>query len=215
MHRRRTLWLRVLGAVGVVALAVVAVVLLLGGGGGSLLPGGDEGPSGFEFELATAKASPTTDSTPADLQSEADAAAAAVKSTMDHYYFSAFVDRDAWGDYTDAYALLDDAAAAKAETDADVVTLGTTASDRYGSIADPRGTLHVLVLTNEHDHAVSAIARVTFRLDAELTDGGANQVTSTGSFFLRPGEDGWVIYAYRVDRNERPAPSPSPTGSPT
>ena len=207
--------MRIIGAVLVLALLIVVGVLLLGGDGVSPFSGGDEGPAGFSFDLATAKASPTTDRTPADLQAEADEAAGAVKATLDRFYFAAFVDRDAWGDYADAYALFDESAAARAEADTDVLTLGPSANEDYAAVREPRGTLRVLVLTNDENHAVSAIARVTFRIDAELDGGAMNQVTSTGSFFLVPGDDGWVIVGYRVDRNERSAPSPSPTGSPS
>lgn len=193
------------------ALLVVAGLFLLGDGA-SLLPGdGEEGPTGFSFELKRAKASPTTDRKPADLQDEADEAAEAVKATMDELYFDAYVDRDAWGSYDAAYALFQEPAAGSAEADADVLTLGTTAPAAYQAISRPEGTLSVVVLTNDRNVAVSAIAKVSFHADAELKGGGTTLIRSSGSFFLRPAEDGWLIFAYRVDRDEEAASSPSPS----
>jgi hypothetical protein len=212
-ERRRTLWLRIAGGVAVLALLVVAGIFLLGDGD-SDGPGvdGDLGPTGFSFELKRAKAAPTSDLKPADLQDEADEAAEAIKATMDHFYFEAYVNRDAWGTYEDAFALLQDPAAASAGTDTDVLTLGTTAPENYEAVQTPAGTLNVVVLTNEKDVAVTAIARVVFRMNAQLAAGGTTRITSTGSYFLRPADEGWAIFAYRVDRNEQEAaPEPSPT----
>jgi hypothetical protein len=211
-ERRRTLWLRIAGAVAVVALLVVAGVFLLGDGG-SAGPGnvGDLGPTGFSFELKRAKAAPISDLKPVDLQDAADEAAEAIKATMDHFYFEAYVNRDAWGSYEDAFALLQDPAAASAGSDTDALTLGTTAPEDYEAVEAPAGTLNVVVLTNEEDVAVTAIARVVFRMNAQLAAGGTTRITSTGAYFLRPADEGWAIFAYRVDRNEREASEPSPT----
>jgi hypothetical protein len=213
-ERRRALWLRIAGGVALLALLVVAGLFLLGDG--DERPGivDDLGPTGFSFELKRAKAAPVSDREPADLQEEADQAAEAIKATMDHFYFEAFVNRDAWGSYEDAFALLQDPAAASAGSDTDVLTMGASAPEDYGSVESPAGTLNVVVLTNEKDVAVTAIARVVFRMNAELTAGGTARITSTGSYFLRPADDGWAIFAYRVDRNEREASEPSPTPEP-
>lgn len=212
--RRRALLLRIAGGLGVLILLVVAGLLFLNKGS-SILPGSnDRGPTSFSFDLKQVRASPITDQKPAALQAEADEAAEAVKATMDRFYFEAYVDRAAWGggDYDEAFALVQDPAAASAETDAGVLTLGTTAPQDYEAVGSPKGTLSVVVLTNEEDVAVTAIARVVFRVRTELKGGGATRIVSTGAFFLRPGDEGWSIFAYRVDRNEEPGqPSKSPT----
>jgi hypothetical protein len=210
-ERRRTLWLRIAGGVAVLALLVVAGIFLLGDGGPGGPDVGDLGPTGFSFELKRAKAAPISDRKPVDLQDEADEAAEDVKATMDHFYFEAYVNRDAWGSYEDAFALLQDPAAASAGSDAEVLTLGTSAGENYEAVEEPAGNLNVVVLTNEEDVAVTAIARVVFRMNAQLTAGGTTRITSTGSYFLRPADEGWAIFAYRVDRNEREASEPSPT----
>jgi hypothetical protein len=211
--RQRSLWLRIGAGVAVLALLVVAGIFLLGDGDAGPGPSGDLGPTGFSFTLRRAKAVPVSELKPVDLQDVADEAAEAVKATMDHFYFEAYVNRDGWGSYEEAFALLQDPAAASAETDADVLTLGASASEDYESVVDdPAGSLNVVVLTNEEDVAISAIARVLFRMDAQLASGGTNRITSAGSYFLRPADEGWAIVGYSVDRNEEEAAAePSPT----
>lgn len=210
--RSRSTWPRI--AIGVAAVAIVAVAafLFLGGDDGTLLPGGDDGPSEFSFDLRKVRAVPVGDRSAAQLQDEADQAAEAVKATMDRLYVAAFVDEDAWGSYDDAFALFQGPAVDGAREDVDALTLGATAADDYEGVADPAGTLEVTVLTNERDAAVTAIALVRFHADAELSAGGSSRVTSEGSFFLRPTDDGWLIFGYRVDREAEAAASPSPTG---
>jgi hypothetical protein len=205
--RRRQLWQRIAAGVGVLALVAVAAFFLLGGGDG-VLPG-DDGPTGFSFDLGRVRAAPIADRTPAQLQGEADEAAEAVKETMDRLYFSTFVDDEAWGAYEDAFALFQGPASGSAQEDLDVLTLGANAATDYESLADPTGTLRVVVLTNDRDVAVSAVARVEFRAEATLTGGGSTTITSAGAYWLRPSDEGWRIFAYRVSRDERQASSPS------
>lgn len=205
------MWTRIAAGVAVLALVVVAAVFLLGDGG-SLLPGGDdETSSAFSFDLRVVRAAPISDRSPTQLQDEAEEAAEAVKDTMDHLYFSAFVDEGAWGSYDDAFALFLGPAADGARDDTEALTLGSTAGDDYDSLSDPSGTLHVVVLTNARDVAVSAVARVAFRARATLAEGGSTRVTSRGAFFLRPGADGWRIFAYDIDRGEEERAQGSPT----
>jgi hypothetical protein len=206
--RRRQLWQRIAAGVGVLALVVIAALFLLGGGDG-VLPGDDEGPTGFSFDLGRVRAAPIADRAPAQLQGEADEAAEAVKETMDHLYFSTFVDEESWGAYEDAFALFQGPAAGSAQEDLDVLSLGPTAATDYESLTDPTGTLRVVVLTNERNVAVSAVARVEFRAGATLTGGGSTTITSAGAYWLRPSDAGWRIFAYRVSRDERQASSPS------
>jgi hypothetical protein len=212
-ERRRSLWLRIGAGVAVLALLVVAGIFLLGGGGPGGGPGAGPGPTGFSFTLKRAKAAPVSDLKVADLQDVADETAETVKATMDHFYFEAYVNQDGWGSYEEAFAFLQDPAASSAGDDTAVLTLGATAAEEYEAVVDePAGTLNVVVLTNEKDVAISAIATVVFRMDAQLAAGGTTRITSTGSYFLRPGDEAWEIFAYSVDRNEQEAGAqPSPT----
>jgi hypothetical protein len=197
----------------VIALLVVGGFLLLGGD----VPGIDDGPDGpgeFSFDLGNVQASPITRTPPSEVRDVAREAGNGIKETMDELYFRAFVDTGSWGDYEAAFALFEGRAATRAQADAEVLTLGATASDVFEALDPSTGTLTISVLTNRTDAPVTAIAKVRFEADARLRDGSSAQIVSVGSFFLRPIEGAWRIFAYRVDR-EDVASGPSPTGSPS
>jgi hypothetical protein len=203
-----------------VGAAVVAVLIvggiLLTGGGVPLIADGPQGPDSFSFDLAgSVQVSPTSTTPPAQLGDVARDAGDGVKETMDELYFSAFVDTDQWGDYADAFALFDGRAAASAEGDADVLTLGPTAGDQFEIVEPTSGTLSISVLTNGQDAPVSAVAEVEFLADATGADGSTTEIASTGSFFLRQVDGTWRIYAYRVDRDDTTLAAPSASGSPS
>jgi hypothetical protein len=213
--RKAARWQRIAAVAAVVALAVVAGLLLLGGDDG-VIPGfGGDGPDGYRFELRRVSASTFGDSRREKVQAVAEDAAGNVKETLDQLYLVAFVDPDSWGDYDEAFALFDAPAAASAEQDVDVLTLGSDASEEYDRLRPATGTVAIVVLTDARDRPVSAIATVDFRADAELKDGTSTSVRSEGSYFLHPGGDGWRIYAYRITRDEAAPAGTSPTGSPS
>jgi hypothetical protein len=197
--------------VGVIALVVVAGFLLLGGD--DLLPGGDGGtdaPGDFSFQLQQVGASTFSDTPAGELRTVARDAGDGVKATMDEFYFRAFVDAGSWGEYGDAFALFDRAAAARAEEDTDILTLGASAGEEYERLEPTLGTLTIVVLMDGNDRPVTAIAEVEFAADAELTDGSRTVVASSGSYFLRRAGDAWRIFAYRLTREETAAGEASP-----
>jgi len=213
-RRRSKTRRRVAAAVGVVALAGVAAFLLLGGD----VPGVDEGPKGpsqYTFDLKNVKATPTSETPPGQLEDVARSAATGVEATMDQLYFVAYVDTDSWGDYGGLSDLFIGRAAAQLETDTDVLTLGANANDVYDSLDAPPGTLRVIVLTDAKDAPASAVALVRFQADTTRKQGSPTRILSTGSFFLHPVDGEWRVYAYRVDRDEEPRSTSSPTGSPS
>jgi hypothetical protein len=200
---------------GVVAVLVVGGILLTGGDV-PLIPDGPHGSSSFSFDLAgNVQVSPTSRTPPAQLSDVAGEAGDGVKETMDQLYFNAFVDSDQWGDYAEAFALFDGQAAASAEQDADVLTLGLTAGDRYETLNPTSGSLSISVLTNAKDAPVSAVAEVEFLAEATATDGSTTEIASTGSFYLRQVDGTWRIFAYRVGRDDSTAAAPSASGSPS
>ena len=213
--RRRSKTRRgVAAAVGVIALAGVAAFLLVGGD----VPGIGQGPSGpseYSFDLKSVKAAPTSETPPRQLEDVARSAADGVEVTMDQLYFVAYVDEGSWGDYGDLSDLFIGKAAARAEADTDVLTLGADANEVYASLDAPPGVLRVTVLTDAKDAPASAIALVRFQADAKRKQGSPTTIVSTGSFFLHPVDGEWRVYAYRVDRNEEPRADASPTGSPS
>jgi hypothetical protein len=202
----------------VIAVAVVALLAI----GGFLLFGGDvplidepSGPAEFSFDLKGLKASATSKTPPSELRDTVQEASTGVKATMDELYFRAFVDTDSWGDYTSAYELFEGEAAASAEADTEVLTLGPTANDDFEALASPSGTLTIAVLTGKKDMPETAVAEVQFLANAQRKDGTSTEISSSGSFFLRQVDGAWRIFAYRVDRDDQAAGDPSPTGSPS
>jgi hypothetical protein len=196
------------------ALLGIAAFLLLGGD----VPGIGQGPSGpseYTFDLKSVKAAPTSETPPRQLDDVARSAADGVEGTMDQLYFVAYVDEGSWGDYGGLSDLFIGKAAARAEADADVLTLGADANEVYDSLDAPPGALRVIVLTDAKDAPASAIALVRFQADTKRKHGSPTTIVSTGSFFLHPVDGAWRVYAYRVDRNEEPSAGGSPTGSPS
>jgi hypothetical protein len=200
--------------VGGIAVVAIAVILLTGGKV-PLIDGAD-GPNGFGFELGKVQATPVTRTPPPELHGVAQEASAGVKETMDELYFLAFVDEGSWGDYGAAFELFEGGAATRAESDQEVLTLGSTASDSFESIEAPSGTLTISVLTDKNDAPVSAVATVEFEATVQAAAGDAStQIVSAGSFFLRQVDGAWRIFAYDVDRDDVETAATSPTGSPS
>lgn len=195
--------------------ALLAVGSFLFFGGDVSLIDEPSGPGEFSFALGNVQASPITDTPPPQLKDIAREAGASIKETMDELYFRAFVDSSSWGDYAAAFELFEGEAAASAELDTEVLTLGPTANDDFEAMASPSGTLTIAVLTDKKDVPVTAVAEVQFLADAQRKDGTSTEISSSGSFFLRQVDGAWRIFAYRVDRADQAAEEPSPTGSPS
>jgi hypothetical protein len=205
----------IVGGVAALVLAGGAVALFTGGGDGDgplggLLPG-DDGPETPEFAFAVKKVVPqTTSETPSrDLEKEAKDVADAVKSTLDELYFDGFVEHDTWGDFGEIEELFDEEARGQAESDLDTLTLGASGSETFTFVQPGESTIKIDVLADDGDRPVQAIATVKFSGTAEGDDGSFTEVKSTGSFFLRHAEGGWRIYAYRVERADKPTDPPS------
>jgi hypothetical protein len=214
--RRRTIARR-RTAVAVGGVAVIAIAaILLSGGKVPLVNDGPDGPNGFSFQLGKVQATTISTTPRSELNDVARQAGAGVKETMDELYFRAFVDQGSWGDYEAAFELFEGRAATSAGSDAEVLTLGSTASDEFEALDEASGTLTVSVLTDAKDAPVSAVAKVEFEATVEARGGGTStQVVSIGSFFLRQVEGAWRIFAYEVDRDDAEAAATSPSGSPS
>lgn len=212
-RRRATVRLRV--AIGVVVVALLAIGGFLLLGGDVPLVDGKDAPGEFSFDLKGFRASVTSRTPPPELRDTAREAGAGVKETMDELYLRAFVDTDSWGDYGAAFALFDGPAAARAEADAEILTLGPDASEIYETLTPTSKTLAIAVLTDRKDAPATAIAEVQFLADARLKDGTSTEISSKGAFFLRQVGGMWKVFAYRVDRDDQAAQEQSPTGSPS
>ena len=195
---------------------VAIAAILLSGGKVPLIDNGPEGQDGFSFQLGKVHATTMSRTPRSELNDVAREAGAGVKETMDELYFRAFVDQGSWGDYEAAFELFEGRAASRAGSDAEVLTLGSSASDDFEALDEASGTLSVSVLTDAKDAPVSAVAQVEFEATVEARGGGTStQVVSIGSFFLRRVEGAWRIFAYEVDRDDVEAAATSPSGSPS
>lgn len=195
---------------------VAIAAILLSGGKVPLIDNGPEGRDGFSFQLGKVHATTMSRTPRSELNDVAREAGAGVKETMDELYFRAFVDQGSWGDYEAAFELFEGRAASRAGSDAEVLTLGSSASDDFEALDEASGTLSVSVLTDAKDAPVSAVAQVEFEATVEARGGGTStQVVSIGSFFLRQVEGAWRIFAYEVDRDDVEAAATSPSGSPS
>ena len=210
----------IVGGIAALVLAGGAVAVFTGGGDGGGPLGiltGDDGPETPEFTFAVKKVVPqTTSETPSrDLQKEAKDVADAVKTTLDELYFDGFVEHDTWGDFGEIEELFDEQARGQAESDLDTLTLGASGSETFTFVQPGESTIVIDVLADDADRPVQAIATVKFSGTAEGDDGSFTEVKSTGSFFLRHIDGGWRIYAYRVERADKPTDPPSGSATPS
>ena len=119
-----------------------------------------------------------------------------------------FVEPDTWGDFGAIEGLFDKEALETAEADLDTLTLGETAGDTYTFVQPDKGVLVIDVLTDQGDKPVEALADALFVATAEADDGTFTKVMSSGSFFLHRIDGDWKIYAYEVERNDKPTQAP-------
>jgi hypothetical protein len=198
--------------IAVVVLAGVGAFLLLSDGDVPLLGKPEPPPLAFEFDDVTVTTTITSgNGDKGDAKARSARAGADIGRVMNSLYTFAYVENDYWGAYDEAWSLFEETAMARAEADVEVLTLGATANDVYEKLTPESSSLAITVLTDLRDRPISAIARVSFVAGAELGDGSATRITSEGAFFLRRGGDGWLIYAYRVDRDEQVVGSASPS----
>lgn len=204
---------------GLAALVIAGGAVLLFTGGDEILPdfvpGVDQGPETpkFAFGVKRVVVETTTATKSSSLAKEAKAAAKDVKATLDELYFDGYVEHDAWGDFGEIEKLFAEDARAQAEADLDTLTLGEAGAEAYVFVEPDEGTLAIQVLADGADRPTQAIATVRFGGTAEGDDGAFTEVRSLGSYFLRADGGGWTIYAYRVDRTERPADGSSPSAT--
>jgi hypothetical protein len=199
-------------------LGVIIAVAALGGGGYYFLSGGEvlfiakpEPPITFTFEDVKIETTTTSDTKGSVPEKRAERAAEQVGTVLNSFYTIAFVEDDYWSEYGDAWSLFEQDAAEQAEADLTILTLGPQAHDLYETLTPEHSLLTITILTDANDRPTSAIAEVSFVAGAVLRDDTATTITSEGSFFLRPADGGWLIYAYRMDRDEQAAAPPSPS----
>jgi hypothetical protein len=212
--------LLIVGAIVVVALAVVAVFSLSGGEAGPLADlVGDDTPETPEFAFDASKPKAVETSAKANHQAAVAAAQApseTVTQQLDDLYTAAFLDPGNWmdGEYDDVLEFFSDDAREAAEAQLDVLTAGPEAGDSFESIRPMPSTLkvHVLLDPSRVPHAVEGSARFAAR--GTGVDGQVEMI-SKGQFVFEKVDGEWLVVSFSVQRSdEEREPKPSASGSP-
>jgi hypothetical protein len=202
-------------AVLVLGMLVLALFKGLTGGG---LGGPDDTIPPFDFKVTKAIPFLVTDGESAQFAGRAEEVANEVGKTMKTLYTEAFLDPKNWrdGSYDEVWPAFDEGSRATAEQDGETLTLGASAGDTYDKVTRPQGWIKVKVLLNRDDQPSTAVAIVKFTALGTGKDGTYTQIVSKGQYFLRPGGDGWTVYAFQVRRGDHETvPKPGPSGTST
>lgn len=199
-----------IGVAVVAALGVLAVVL--GGGGTSVV---SRSTPAFSFTVDKAIGTSLEPGVKdRDVSERADTVAAEIAPTLDLLYSAAFLDPENWttGAYDAVWALFGDEARPTAVASAATLTLGDLGA-RFDDVQPDRGVLAARVLFDADGSATLVSVRVTFR--ATATPGadaaGAAEIVSRGEYLLERSDTGWVIVAFRVDREDGNVPAAEAT----
>jgi hypothetical protein len=202
-------------AVLVVAVAVLVVILLTRGGpspapgrsraspssSSSPSPTKSRPPAVARFELIQlSSASGSRHPRHSKIRLRARATALRIKAVIARLYTYGFLDtrRPA----SRMLGLFVGDARRRARTHPQVITLGTRAR-RLRGLREQHSTLMVRTLFSPQNHPLTALAVARFRASGRTRGGARLLVRSTGSFFLRPGRHGWVIYGFEIRRRDR------------
>jgi len=205
--------------------AVVLAVLVLGtliGAGVSLLArsnrpdtggpnaGTDEHPVAFELEVSRVS---TRSVARKPSRTHAERAVEDVRLAVEDLYLAGFLDPERWGDgeFPDAFANFDEAAAAGARVDLNALTLGAAAG-RMEWVEPEVGRASIVFLLDDGNRPVTAVAGVVFRATGHLRDGGTVSIEHGADLFLRPIDGAWRVFSYTASTNIEP-PNSSPTSS--
>jgi hypothetical protein len=202
-----------------VVIGVLGFVLFGGGGDGGLIGGGGEDDTipAFDFKVGKTSAVSVT----ADKEKTPDVAKTAatdITSALDTLYTEAFLDPANWrdGSYDEVWPVFADSATGEAQQDADALTVGTGGGEAFQKIVEPKGRIQVKVLLNDKDRIATAVAIVRFSAVGTRKDGKLTVFRSAGQYFMQPGDDGWQVYSFSVNRDDQlrePKPSASASAS--
>jgi hypothetical protein len=144
-----------------------------------------------------------------------DAAAEAVRTTVEDLYLGGFVDPERWGggEFPDAFRGFDADALAVARKDLNALTLGAAAG-RLEWVDPTRGRTSIVFLLDGRNQPVHAVAGVVFQATGHLRDGGTVAITNGADLFLRPVDGEWRVYSYTASTTIKPEPSEPSSPSP-
>jgi hypothetical protein len=143
-----------------------------------------------------------------------EAAAEGIRETLDAMYVAGFVDPGKWegGTYPEVLEQFTEPATERASEQLAYLTLGG-GSDRIAFVEPALGTLRVRVLLGEDGDPAGAVATARFVGDGELDDGGPMFVIHDGTYFLEPGDGGWLISGFDAHGLVQPGTRPTGTGA--
>lgn len=205
--------------VALVAAGVVLILVVSGGGdgGGVVDNNDDEAAPPFDFRVGRVRVERVVADADTDaLRTEAETLTTEeITPVIDELWTDGFLDPANWreGDYEEFFALFADDAAAAAQSNVDVLTLGANAGDEYERVTPDRGGIEYTVLFDRDNNPDTVTARVRFYATAELNDGTSVAIVSAGQLFLQ-NRDGWKVVAFDVRRNDHEAtPTATPSGA--
>jgi hypothetical protein len=176
----------------------------------------DEAAPPFDFRVGRVHVERVVADADTDaLQTEAETLVAEdITPVIDELWTDGFLDPANWrqGDYEEFFVLFAGDAAAAAQDNVDVLTLGTTAGDEYERLTPDRGGIAYTVLFDRDNNPDTVTARVRFYATAELSDGTFVSIVSAGQLFLQD-RDGWKVVAFDIRRNDHEATPPTPAAS--
>lgn len=189
---------------GVVLLLLVAVILSRLGGGEEQLP-----TPQVSFQAVARAESDGRRASKGDVDKESDA----IRSLLNEWFQTAFVDPEKYGDGTfkDIEERFAKEARAQFRKDLTTLTIGEARAE-VRRVVPEVSTARIAVFFEGGEEPRFATARLTFRALATLKDEEARpvRISFSGTFTLE-NRDGWVITYYEAAQTQRSVtPSPSP-----
>ena len=132
-------------------------------------------------------------------------AVADIRSTLGNMYTIAFIDPQTWqsGNYDNVFGFFEQGKISDAaKRDENILTLGAKAGDTYKDIKPHFAALQVDMLTDTGGQPYTAAATADFTANATKKDGKATTIKSHATYILQRGEGGWIIVAYKADRQD-------------
>jgi hypothetical protein len=204
-------------------IAIVLVVVVVAGGAVFFLlnKGGKKTPDGFDPSNPSSPISLPSNVTPVKFHMRASKSvtvvtkkpdAANVKTAVDdirgtlgNLYTIAFIDPQTWqsGNYDNVFGFFEQGKISDAaKRDENILTLGAKAGDTYKDIEPHFAALKVDMLTDKGGQPYTAAATADFTANATKKDGKATTIKSHATYILQRGEGGWIIVAYKADRQD-------------
>jgi hypothetical protein len=205
--------------VPVLLVAIGVAIFLVLGGDDPIIGGDDEVTPPFDFIVKGASAVATaSDADKSALAASAEDVGQEITPTIDDLFTNGYLDPSNWryGDYEEVFATFAPDAVASAEQNVETLTLGTTAGDVFATVDPGRSKLSYEVLFDPDDEPRTAVVSVIFRATAERKNGTYLAIVSEGEFFLSQidgQEQGWMITAFDVTRDDHETQPPSPSAS--